>query len=68
VPLNVMGFWLERLLISSVSVACGCTSLLGRESNRRSGSAGLCFAIFRGAWEALKIILFPTLRDLHPLH
>ena len=61
VPLKVMGFFVNRLLISRVSAAWGCTSLLGQESERRSSDTGLDLQIFRGAWESLKIILFLTL-------
>ena len=62
VPLKVMGFLVNKLLISSVSAACEGTSLLGWDSERRSGDTGLQWLIFRGAWGALKIILFLTLR------
>src|SRR3954449_11323001 len=50
----------SRLLMTSGSTAGACTSASGRESKGRSGFAGLEFDIFRGAWGALKIILFPT--------
>ena len=56
-----MGFLVNKLLILSVSVAGEGTSLLGQDPKRRSGSTGLRVQIFRGAWGALKIILFPTL-------
>ena len=62
VPLKVRGFLVNKLLISRVSAACGDTSFSGRDSKRRSGDTGLQCAIFRGAWESLKIILFPILR------
>ena len=41
VPLNVMGFLVNRLLILSVSMAGDDTSLLGWDSERRLGDAGL---------------------------
>ena len=62
VPLKVMGFLVNKLLILSVSAAGGSISLLGQESKRRLGVTGLRWLIFRCAWEALKIILFLTLQ------
>src|SRR3954470_22160917 len=68
VPLKVMGFLVNKLLISRVSAACGSTSFSGRDSKRRSSDTGLRCAIFRGAWDSLKIILFPTLQVLLRWH
>ena len=67
VPWKVMGFLVNRLLISSVSMAGEGTSLLGQDPKRRSGNTGLRVQIFRGAWGALKIILFLTLRAVRCL-
>src|SRR5829696_2446956 len=68
VPLKVRDFLVNKLLISRVSAAGDCTSFLGRESERRLGDTGLRCAIFRGAWESLKIILFPTLWEFLRWH
>src|SRR3954467_12500809 len=46
VPGKVMGFLANKLLISSVSVADGNTSLLGQDSERRSGDTGLWWLVF----------------------
>src|SRR3954469_12704999 len=64
VPLKVIDFLVNKLLISRVSAACGSTSFSGWESKRRSGDTGLWCVIFRGAWESLKIILFLTLQEI----
>src|SRR4051812_32980314 len=68
VPLKVMDFLVNKLLISRVSAAGGGTSFLGWDSKRRLGDTGLRCAIFRGAWESLKIILFLALQEFLRWH